>query len=60
MCTRCEDAYGTGEEDDVDCMDELHNCPECGECAATIGPADPNPESADVLGCDACGWEETW
>lgn len=58
MCTRCEDAEGSDLEDEVTCMDRLHGCPECGaEASVTIGPAGPNPESGDVMDCDACGWE---
>lgn len=62
MCTRCETAeeYGPDALGDVDCMDAGHTCPECGELQAFIGPESPNPESPDVLSCDACGYEEQW
>lgn len=62
MCERCEQAEESGPDAvaDVDCTDVAHTCPECGEAAAYIGAASPNPESGDVLSCERCGYEETW
>lgn len=64
MCERCEWAENNVDDEDeldsVECMDVQRLCPHCGEYEAQIGPEGPNPESGDVLACNACGYEEPW